>query len=206
MIQETYKTIQSSVQEEIKVKGSRFVARAVPVTSKKEAEEKLGRISREFHDATHHCFAYRVGIGDGGVYRSSDAGEPAGTAGQPILQVIRGEGLTDVLVVVTRYFGGTKLGIGGLIKAYTTVTQEVLRKAAILEIPVFHHLELKTDYAHISHVMREINVFEARLTASDYRETIQLQVNVPAKKVSDFREALINRTGGQIKIKVVTEP
>ncbi|NOY77976.1 MAG: YigZ family protein [Calditrichaeota bacterium] len=203
---EFYKTIPSPVTAEIKIKGSRFIATAVPVTSKENAEEKLAQLSRRYHDATHHCFAYRIGTGNAEYYRSSDAGEPAGTAGQPILQVIRGMELTHILVVVTRYFGGTKLGIGGLIKAYTEATQEALKKAKIREIPVLRRFHLKVDYAHISDVMRNINAFDARIAASDYGESVRLQVDVPVRNARDFRDGLINSTAGQIQFEGQSNP
>ncbi len=203
---EIYKTIQSSISAEIKVKASRFVATAVPVKSKENAEDELARISKKYHDATHNCFAYQIGVGDAARYRSSDAGEPAGTAGQPILQVIQGMELTNILVVVTRYFGGTKLGIGGLIKAYTKAAQEALKRARILEIPVLQRFLLNVDYGHISEVMREINAFGAKVYASNYGEEVQLQVHVPIGKAADFQEALVNGTGGQIKFEGLSNP
>jgi len=197
--QEIYKTIQSPVAAEIKIKGSRFIATAVPVKSREDAEDELRRISRRYHDATHNCFAFQIGVGDAARYRSSDAGEPAGTAGQPILQVIQGAGLTNVLIVVTRYFGGTKLGIGGLIKAYTEATREAVKRAIILEIPALRRFQLKVNYGHISEVMRKINAFGAKVSASDYGEEVWLQVDVSVGKAADFRNALINETRGQIE-------
>ncbi len=203
---EIYKTIHSPVTAEIKIKGSRFIATAVPAQSKKDAEDKLAQISKKFHDASHNCFAYRIGVRNAARYHSSDAGEPAGTAGQPILQVIRGVGLTNVLVVVTRYFGGTKLGIGGLIKAYTEATQEALKRAKILEVPILRRFQLRVDYGHINEVMRGINAFGAKVSASDYGEEVWLQVDVPAGKAPDFRNALVNGTAGQIKFEGMSNP
>jgi len=203
---EIYKTIQSPATAEIKIKGSRFIATAIPAKSKENAEDKLAQIARQYYDATHHCFAYRIGVADAEYYRSSDAGEPAGTAGQPILQVIRGMELTHILVVVTRYFGGTKLGIGGLIKAYTEATQEVLKTVKILEIPLLQRFYLKVDYAHISDVMRNINAFDARIAASDYGESVRLQVDVPVRNARDFRDGLINSTSGQIQFEGQSNP
>lgn len=198
---EIYKIIQSPVTGEIKVKGSRFVENAVPVKSTEEADTELARISRKYHDATHNCFAYQIGVGDAAIYRTSDAGEPAGTAGKPILQVIQGMELTNILVVVTRYFGGTKLGIGGLIKAYTEVTQKTLQKAKIVEVPILQRYYLKIDYTHLNQVMRDISAFGVRISDSDYGEYVQLQVDVPVGKIIDFQSALVNGTGGQVKFK-----
>lgn len=160
----------------------------------------MAQISREFHDATHNCFAYRVGMGDGSLYRSSDAGEPSGTAGQPILKVIQGADLTNVLVVVTRYFGGTKLGVGGLIKAYTEATQKALAQAEIVEVPILRRFRVATDYNHIQQVMRTVNSLNAQIVHSDYGETIQIDVNVPVARVDAFKTALVNSTSGQAKV------
>lgn len=125
-----YLTIKNLAQSKLKIKGSLFIATALPVSSEKEARGWIKKISRKFFDATHHCFAYKIKIDQnpakGGI-KYSDAGEPRGTAGSPILSAIESEKLSNVLVVVTRWFGGTKLGTGGLSRAYRLSAQAVLR-------------------------------------------------------------------------------
>ncbi len=203
---DTYRTLHSPCKAEIKVKGSRFIATAWPVQNREEAETALARISRQYHDATHNCFAYQVGVGDAKVYRSSDAGEPAGTAGQPILKVIQGADLTNILLVVTRYFGGTKLGVGGLIKAYTEAAQAALAEAAIVEVPILRRFRVITGYDHIQPVMRAANTLGARVSGSDYGETVQLTLDVPVSRVEAFRTAVVNGTSGQAQIEELPQP
>ena len=202
---DTYRTLQTASHAEIKVKGSRFLATACPVQTRAEAEAELARISRRFHDATHNCFAYQVGVHKA-IYRSSDAGEPAGTAGQPILKVIQGAGLTNILVVVTRYFGGTKLGIGGLIKAYTQATQAALAAAKIVEIPILKRLRVQTAYEHVPRVMRVVGSTGAQVVDSQYGETVRLTLDVPVLRAETLKNALINGTSGQAKIEDVEQP
>ena len=108
-----FKTIMAEVSGEIVIKGSRFIAHATPVSAQSAAAEFIASISQRFHDATHNCFAWKIGLSDAAVFRFSDAGEPSGTAGRPILQAAETRDLTNLAVVVTRYFGGTKLGTGG---------------------------------------------------------------------------------------------
>ncbi len=123
-----YWSIASAAEGLYKDRGSRFVAFAQPVESETEAKALLERLRSEYHDARHHCLAYRIGLG-GKLFRASDDGEPAGSAGRPILSQIDSQGLSDVAVVVVRYFGGIKLGVPGLINAYRSATAAALAKA-----------------------------------------------------------------------------
>ena len=128
IIRDTYKSIPGSAEGLFKDNGSRFISFAFPVETEDEVKEIVGRLRKEYHDARHHCYAYRLGyLGD--RFRANDDGEPSGSAGRPILGQIDSRGLSDVLVVVVRYFGGIKLGIPGLIRAYKTSTAEALDKA-----------------------------------------------------------------------------
>ena len=127
-----FKTIMAEVSGEIVIKGSRFIAHATPVSVQSAAAEFIASISQRFHDATHNCFAWKIGLSDAAVFRFSDAGEPSGAAGRPILQAAETRDLTNLAVVVTRYFGGTKLGTGGLIRAYSAATLAALEQAEII--------------------------------------------------------------------------
>ena len=118
---DTYKSIGAPSEGLFKDNGSRFIARAYPVESEAEIKEIVAALKKEYHDARHHCYAYRLGL-DGEPWRANDDGEPSGSAGRPILGQIDSAGLSDILVVVIRYFGGIKLGIPGLIRAYKTST------------------------------------------------------------------------------------
>ena len=129
---DSYKEVSARELAEIKIKGSRFIGEVVPASSIEDAEAALGQIRKREYNATHHCWAYRLGV-KGDLFRYSDDGEPSGTAGQPILRHIDGLGITNILVVVTRYYGGTKLGTGGLIRAYGEAARLVLEKSVIEE-------------------------------------------------------------------------
>ena len=127
-----YKSIAAPAEGLFKDNGSRFIAFAYPVETEEEVKELVSALKKEYHDARHHCFAYRLGY-KGDVWRASDDGEPSGSAGRPILGQIESLGLSDVLVVVVRYFGGIKLGIPGLIRAYKTSTADALSSAQVIE-------------------------------------------------------------------------
>ena len=125
---DTYKSISMPSKGLFKDNGSRFIALAYPVESEEEIKEIVSSLKKEYHDARHHCYAYRLGL-DGSKWRANDDGEPSGSAGRPILGQIDSAGLSDILVVVVRYFGGIKLGIPGLIRAYKTSTADALSRA-----------------------------------------------------------------------------
>ena len=151
---DTYKSIASASEGLFKDNGSRFIALAYPVESEEEVREIVSLLRKEYHDARHHCYAYRLGV-DGAVFRSSDDGEPSGSAGRPILGQIDSAGLSDILVVVVRYFGGIKLGIPGLIRAYKRLLPRRCARhlVAIGGKPSF--LQFKnTDDAALSHHRR----------------------------------------------------
>src|SRR5512138_319245 len=148
-----YLSIQSESTGTYREKASKFIAIAIPVESEEQARQKLDDIRKEYFDANHHCYAYRLGA-DGARYRVNDDGEPSGSAGRPIYGQILSSGLSDVLVVVTRYFGGTKLGIPGLIHAYKTAAGEALRNSATFEKVLADILEVRFSYPRMNDAMR----------------------------------------------------
>ena len=141
---EAYSTVCGYGTGEIVEKKSRFIAEVFPVDSEEDVSAQIEKIKKQYWDARHHCWAYVIGRNPG-TERMSDDGEPAGTAGKPILEVIRGKGLTDVLIVVTRYFGGTLLGTGGLVRAYTQAAVEGRAHAGILRKGQGVRLRIVTD-------------------------------------------------------------
>ena len=143
---DTYKSIASASEGLFKDNGSRFIALAYPVESEEEVREIVSLLRKEYHDARHHCYAYRLGV-DGAVFRSSDDGEPSGSAGRPILGQIDSAGLSDILVVVVRYFGGIKLGIPGLIRAYKTSTADAISNARVIEKIAGDWYVIEFDYS-----------------------------------------------------------
>ena len=149
---EFYQTIQQPALAEYKDRGSRFLAYAYPVATVDDFKERLQELKKEHPKAVHHCFAYRLGL-DGNNFRSSDDGEPSGTAGKPILGQIDSKGLTNVLIVVVRYFGGTLLGVPGLINAYKTAASMALQLTPFVQKPVTERIKIHFDYTKINDVM-----------------------------------------------------
>jgi uncharacterized YigZ family protein len=174
---------------EIREKGSVFLARIVPAASEEEARAALAALAREHPDATHHCWAWRLGRPP--RERSADAGEPAGTAGVPILRVLAGAGLTDVLAVVVRWFGGTKLGKGGLARAYAAAT-----RAALAGLPVVVHvptveLTLEVPYERLGAVKRLVRPPEVELAAEEYGPAaVRLVLRAREERRADLAAAL----------------
>jgi len=197
--EDAYRTVSRVGKAEIEVKGSRFIGHALPASTVEEAEEKIDAIRQYYRDATHNCFAYRIGTGPGLVYRFDDAGEPGGTAGRPILQAIEGKGLTDVAVVVTRYFGGTKLGAGGLVRAYASVAAAALDAAE----PVVRYFEetfrVSFPYPFYSAVQQTLGQFGARVLHSAFSERVTLVVAVRTSNLKSLLEALLDATSGKLE-------
>ena len=182
-----------------KVKGSRFIASVLPVSSGAGVKIFIDARREEFRDATHNCFAWRLGNG-GDVMRSSDDGEPSGTAGRPILQEIDGRRLTDVVVVVTRYFGGTKLGTGGLIRAYGAAAAEALDLAGILEKPVVENVRFEFPYDFSGAVSGLLAAYELSPASTRYGAGVQMEVALPVEDVDQFRQAVRDATCGRAKL------
>ena len=193
---DTYQTIEAPVRAETKVMGSRFIAEAFPVATEKEAEERIEVVRRREYSATHHCTAYRVGP-DGSIYRSNDDGEPSGTAGLPILRQLDARSLTNTLVVVTRYFGGTKLGTGGLIRAYGDAAAAALDSAKIARHVISEPVHVSFGYEDTSPAMHTIERFGAKVVESRYSERTDLEVAVRRSEVDKFIQAFVEALGGR---------
>ncbi len=154
-----YKTIQSKSEGLYKEKGSKFIAFAYPMSSEEAIKTEIAKLRKHYHDARHHCFAWRLGA-DLERYRVNDDGEPPGSAGKPIYGQIQSRELTDVLVVVIRYFGGTLLGVGGLINAYRSAASDALDQSGIIELKVNSRLKLEFGYSQMNSVMKVIKDFQ----------------------------------------------
>lgn len=190
----------TSTEAEIKVKGSKFIAGIIPVKSKDNAEQAYIDIKKKYCDATHNCFAYRI---DSNIFRYSDDGEPNGTAGRPILQMIDSKDLSEVLCVVTRYFGGTKLGTGGLIRAYSDATKEALKKVKILKKIRSNKIKLIFSYDLENNVRNLLNAYRGKMESSDYTDQIMMNVLIPESKTIIFKNELIELSNNTIKIMVL---
>ena len=184
-----YRSIAAPSEGLFKDNGSRFIAFAYPVETEQQVKELVGALRKEYHDARHHCFAYRLGY-KGDVWRASDDGEPSGSAGRPILGQIDSLGLSDVLVVVVRYFGGIKLGIPGLIRAYKTSTADALSKASVVEKVAGKNFRLCFGYVAMNDVMKVLKDMDLPQKDQDFGETCALSVRVRLSEVDAFLEKL----------------
>jgi uncharacterized YigZ family protein len=163
----SFRTIAGRTEGFYKEKGSRFIACAIPVETEEQIKEKLEKLRKEYFDARHHCYAWMLGP-DKKRFRAADDGEPSHSAGDPILGQIRSKEITNVLVVVVRYFGGTKLGVGGLITAYKTASADALDKAEIIEKDIHQSLTITFDYTATPEVMKLIKDFDLTIVEQSF--------------------------------------
>lgn len=196
---DSFHTLAGESSHEIKIKGSRFIALGHHADTESVALKILDGIRKREHAATHHCFAYVIGLGDD-VFKYSDDGEPTGTAGRPIYQAVTGKGLTDTLVVVVRYFGGTKLGTGGLTRAYSQAATELLDKAAIVEKLICDRLTFSIPFPLYDRVMRIISGGGYKIIDQDFADQVAMVVDVRKSQTDRFTSQLIELTGGKIDI------
>ncbi|GMA50994.1 YigZ family protein [Alicyclobacillus contaminans] len=189
-------TPETANQYEIVIKKSRFIGHLVPVTSVEEAEAALNAIRLEHKTATHNCYAYRVGLGVP-VERFSDDGEPSGTAGRPILEVLRRRPIHNALVVVTRYFGGTLLGANGLVHAYTDATVEVLNHTPLLTCRRMVLVSVRLDYSHYGKFEYELAQRNLAMLDPVYAEDVSFQVRLPEEDVPEFLQSVADWSNGQ---------
>lgn len=172
-----------------KDRGSRFLSCAYPVASAVEALELVSRLRSEYHDARHHCFAYRIGA-DGDIYRANDDGEPSGTAGRPILGQLLSAELTNVLIVVVRYFGGVKLGVSGLMAAYKEAARDVIANAHIVEKVVEQQFSITFNYTEMNAVMRIVKEFKPQIESQTFDNISTTQLSIPQSLSGQFAESL----------------
>jgi len=188
---------------EIRVVNSRFIATIAPVFSVEEARAFIARIEREFDDATHNVPAYLIGHGASTIAHCSDDGEPSGTAGPPALAVLKGSNLGDVGAVVTRYFGGTKLGTGGLVRAYSEAVREVLSVVPrAMKVPT-HTVLIETPYKLFEPIRRLVKRSSGRILKEAFAGEVTLSVRLPRDRLAEFREALRELSRGQIEGQVI---
>ena len=189
IIKDAYKSISARSEGLFKDNGSRFIALAYPVETVSEIKEIVDGLKKEYHDARHHCYAYRLGH-EGKIFRANDDGEPSGSAGRPILGQIDSVGLSDILVVVVRYFGGIKLGIPGLIRAYKTSTSDALEKAEIIDKIAGTNYSLEFGYMDMNAVMKVLKDMGLPQTGQSFGETCSLQTRVRLSADTDFHDRL----------------
>lgn len=197
-----YFSIKNIVRTEIKIKASKFIATAASVNTVDEALAFLNKIRSEFYDATHNCFAYQLGW-DCNNFRAADDGEPSGSAGKPILSSIQKFNLSDIIVVVTRYFGGTKLGVGGLVRAYSEAAEAVLNLSESRVIHRTKSVKINCQYEEISIVKRIINEWAVSFS-EEYSDVIEIIAQIPISKVESFVKAIEVITNAKVKAIIIS--
>jgi uncharacterized YigZ family protein len=198
MMSDTYKTINGTSEGLYKEKGSKFIAKAFHVTSEDEIKEILQNVKKEYYDARHHCYAWRINPRNERT-RSNDDGEPSGTAGKPILNQIFSFELYDILVIVIRYFGGTKLGVSGLINAYKTATKDALFNAetVIKEIRNSYHIEF--DYVIMNSVMRVIKEEKLNIISQNFDNICKLKIEIKLSSIEKSTNRLLKIRGVKLE-------
>jgi len=191
-----YQTIRNAAESEIVISKSRFLGFCIPVSSEAQAQEALAQIRKKHFDARHCCYAFRL---TGGIVRSSDDGEPSGTAGAPILSVLSGAGLENVLCAVVRYFGGVLLGTGGLVRAYGKTASEALEHAEIVQIRVCARIAVTVTYS--AYQLIEPMIRQKGYPAeTDFAETVTVTVLLPEEESDALVSAITDKTDGGAKI------
>ncbi len=191
-------TISEISESVFKDKGSKFIAKAIPTTTEAEVKAKLDEIRKDYHDATHHCYAYRLGH-DKSVFRSNDDGEPSGTAGKPIFNQILSKDLTNILIIVIRYYGGTNLGVSGLINAYKTVTKDALDKSKVITKIIKETYELNFGYEQMNRIMKFIKDEKLEQIAHEYKDACKITLAIRTNIASSITQKLKLIDGVDVK-------
>ena len=197
-----YRTVKSYGESEIIIQKSRFITYVNRAETEKEAQDFIQTIKQNHRDATHNCSAYIIGEHDQ-IQKANDDGEPSGTAGFPMLEVLKKQGLKDTVVVVTRYFGGIKLGGGGLIRAYGKATTEGIDAAKVVERKLHHLIKISIDYTWLGKVENEVRNSEYPLKEINYAELVEVFVYSEVENQTKFAEWITEITNGQAKIDIV---
>lgn len=200
---DSYLTIERSSEIEIKVKGSRFIARTFLIDSSENAADSLESIRRKEYSATHNCYAYIVGHVKPGSFKYSDDGEPSGTAGKPIYDTIAGRELTDILLVVTRYFGGTKLGTGGLVRAYSRAAVAALDQSGVRTNFLTDTLSIELEISKYDQLQRLFQRFEAISREAIFSDKVKLVCDVRKSRRAELEKGIVELSSGNAKIKEV---
>ena len=202
---DVYYTIAQPANAEIKRKGSRFIGEALLVQSVDQATEQLEQIRKREHAATHHCYAWRVGLDEGEVRsKFSDDGEPSGSAGRPINDVLMGRELTNLLLVVTRYYGGTKLGTGGLVRAYGDTATATLDQAGRLERFIMSGVRVVIEFGLYDRLVKLIHRHGAQQSSAEYSDRVTLEIRVRQSRVEALINDIVELSSGKAVIEKLT--
>ena len=185
-----FKTIKENASAEIVEKKSKFIGNIFYIETEEEAENIIKETRKKYYDARHNCYAYKIEKEN--ISRFSDDGEPSGTAGSPMLSIIEGNGLSNVLVIVTRYFGGILLGTGGLVRAYSECTNKVIENSNIIQKQLGYEMKLYTDYKDLEKIKYYCRKNEIEITKSEYLEKVILNIEL-SKKAKEELESKIEK-------------
>jgi uncharacterized YigZ family protein len=194
-----YYTVKTTGEHEIIIEKSHFIAQISRVETEREAQEFIQAIKKKHWNATHNCSAYLIGENDQ-IQKANDDGEPSGTAGVPILEVLKKRNLKDTVVVVTRYFGGIKLGAGGLIRTYGKSTSEGLNAVGVVERRLVQIMHVKIDYTWLGKLEKELRASVYPVKEIHYLDTVEIEAYVDEDKVQVFTEWMVELTNGQGRI------
>ncbi len=191
-----FRTVKTTASVELVINKSRFIGHCIPISTEEEALTQLALLRKRYWDATHNCYAYSVGQ-KGEIARFSDDGEPGGTAGMPMMDALRGAGITNVLCVVTRYFGGVLLGTGGLVRAYSRSCSESIRAAGIVRMAPCDLIRFSIPYAQWALFQQEARQYGAALTP-EYGERISCVAAIEAERTDAFMHAVFDESAGSL--------
>ncbi len=200
---ESYTTILKRSRFEYEDRKSIFIGQAYPVSTEREALDFIESIKKEYPDARHHVYAYV--LRENSTTRFSDDHEPQGTAGMPVLDVIRKKGCTDAVVVVTRYFGGTLLGTGGLVKAYTTAAAGAIENAVIVTYDMYTEINISASYSDYQKFGPVFSEFAYRVTDTRFTDKVEISGNVKKENKDVFLNSLVQSSSGRVKYEIIGE-
>ncbi|MCP5106855.1 MAG: hypothetical protein GY950_25955 [bacterium] len=187
--------------EEIKEKGSRFISYLYPVKTREAADDVIAGLRKKYYDSTHVCFSYRLGNGKEDYFRCNDDGEPSGTAGLPIYNEIKSKEYFNVLAAVVRYYGGTKLGTGGLTRAYGQAAKKVLDISQQVTVHIKQRVSLSFPFDFTGEIMQMVNRFGLDIVKQDYSaEGIYMELDVPVARVGEVKRQVVDRSGGKLAV------
>lgn len=196
-----YKVVYQPGSGEYEEKKSRFIANVAPVSTEEEAAAFIGAVRKKYYDARHHCYAFIIGRSRE-ITRCSDDGEPSGTAGKPILEVLLGTEAVNGIVVVTRYFGGTLLGTGGLVRSYTRAAQAGIENARISVMRYGMEMTIGMTYADVGQVQYLLGTLNTTISDSRYTDMVEFDIRIPFEREKTVRDALREATAGRARIEV----
>jgi len=200
-LQDSFLTIKKKSVSEIKINKSKFISQAIPLNNKSEVPDIIKEVKKKFFDASHHPYAYRIGF-DENNFKASDDGEPSGSSGKPILESIDKHHLKNIIVIVTKYFGGIKLGVGGLRRAYFEAAETSVMNAEITEVLITKNVFLEFDYKFMNSVLKYIETEKFNFAKNNSDEKCKISIDVRLSAIEKMKSVLIELTKGKIVIEV----